>query len=67
MSFSTFEISELSEESDEDYALEIQTGDTMLGILVSEAEMAALADGMQRTIDGSPEDADQLKAEDYEA
>jgi hypothetical protein len=65
MSFSTFEISELADESDNDYALEFQTGDSMHGILVTEEELQMLGDGITRTIDGNPEDADGLEVGEY--
>lgn len=65
MSFSTFEISELSEESDNDYAVEIQTSDSMHGLLISEEEMRMLGDAIQRTVEDSASAADQLHVEDY--
>jgi len=66
MSFSTFEISELPDESDNDYALEIQTAESKLGILVSEQEMKMLSEGMRQTLEGDMSDVDGLEASDYD-
>lgn len=66
MSFSTFEISELAAESDNDYALEIQSSETKLGVLVTETEMQMLADAFEDTLSEGPDEIDGLSAEDYD-
>jgi len=54
MTFSTMEISELSEESENDYALEFTTSDTRQGILLTEEEARGIGEGLLRAIEESP-------------
>ena len=63
MTFRTFEISELSEDSENDYALEIQASQTKWGILVTEEEMQMLGDAILRTVEDGG--AGEMHASDY--
>jgi hypothetical protein len=67
MSFSTFEISELPEESDNDYAIEIESSETKFGLLVTETEMKMLADAFADSVRDGPDEIGQLRAEDYDS
>lgn len=51
MSFSTFNISELPEDADDDYAIEFTTKHSKIGITLSEQEARGVGDGLLRTID----------------
>ena len=67
MTIATFEISELDEESDNDWAVEITTGDSKHGILLKDAEMRMVADGMQRAVDDDdPGLLDDVHASEFE-
>lgn len=49
MAFQTFEISELPEDSENDYALEIQASECKFGVLVTEEELEAMGQAMLDT------------------
>ena len=49
MTFQTFEISELAEDSEDDYAVEIQASGCKFGMLVTEGELEAMGEAMLET------------------
>jgi len=67
MTISTFEISELSDESENDWCVEITTKDSKHGILLKDAEMRMIGDGIERAVDDdNPELLDNVHASDFE-
>lgn len=52
MTFSTFEITELREDAENDYALEFTTGNSKLGILLTEDELVSVGQAMLDSADG---------------
>lgn len=53
--FSTFNITELSAESENDYAVEVTTSNSKLGLLVTESELRVLGESMVDVADGGVE------------
>lgn len=51
MSFATFSLSELPADHDDDYQIEFCTGDTRLGIRMSEDEAGNVADALHRAVE----------------
>lgn len=64
MSYSTFTISELSDEADDDFAVEVQTSDSRMGILVSEQELEAMGRSMLDSVDGDMDKWDGASAQE---
>lgn len=58
MSFSTFDITELPEESDDDYAVEFTTKESRIGIAMSEDELRGVGKAMLQSVDGDMEEFD---------
>lgn len=66
MSFSTFNISELPEESENDYAVEITTSDSKLGILLSETEARGIGQALLDAVDDGVDSLDGDHVDDYQ-
>ncbi len=49
MAFQTFEITELAEDSENDYAVDIQASECRFGVLVTEDELEAMGQAMLET------------------
>ncbi len=54
MVFSTLEISELSEEAENDYCLEFTTSNTKQGILLTEDEARGVGQGLLDAVEDNP-------------
>ncbi len=52
MAFAKFDITELPDDSEDDYAVEFTTANSKLGITLSEGEMNGVSQMMQEAIDG---------------
>ena len=67
MTIANFEISELAEEAENDWCIEITTKDSRHGVLLKDAEMRMLGDGINRAVDDDdPELLDDVHASEYE-
>ena len=58
MAFSTFNISELPNDADDDFVIEITTRSSKLGVTLSRDEMEAMAHAMAEAAGGEFEDWD---------
>lgn len=56
MTFHTFSIAELPEDADDDVQLEFTTGDTMLGLNLSETEARAVGEALLDACESGVED-----------
>ena len=67
MSFSTFDLTDLPDDAENDYAVEITTADAKLGVALSAQEMRAIADAMQRAADGDMDSWDDQHVDEVDA
>ena len=67
MTISTFEISELDEEAENDWCIEITTKGSKHGLLLTDAEMRMIGDGIELAVaEEESELLDGVHASDYE-
>ena len=67
MSFSTFQINDLPDDSEDDYQLEFTSSEMMIGIQMSEGELIAVAQAMLDAAGGDWDRWDGAKAQDVAA
>lgn len=67
MSFSTFQINDLPDDSEDDYQLEFTCSEMMIGVQMSEDELVAVAQAMLDASDGDWDRWDGAKASDVVA
>jgi len=67
MTISTFEIIELDESAENDWCIEVTTKGSKHGILLKDAEMRMIGDGIQRAVDDeNSELLDGVHASEFE-
>lgn len=62
MGFSTFDVTELPDDADEDFIIEFTTRDSKLGISLSEDEAHGIGHALLESVDGNMEQFDGKQA-----
>ena len=66
MSFTTFQVTELDADAENDYQIDIVDGNSRHGFCVKEAELRMLSDAFDDALDDSPGVIDGRTVEEYE-